>query len=180
MATKNDIKYMIVGKYVEVKDDKEKVVGFQVRQNDGSEDKKYSVEEVAFLIGTGDVVNCSGFVNDSTGEFVFRGVGNLPVVGEDITKTSMRAKAAAGAIVKLVHNDNDIRNIVAYQIKTPSGRIQVMSRESVVKLAKEGLLANARVQMANGKVILRSVDKSVKLTDLPKISATEAGIAIRK
>lgn len=176
MTNKDTTKYLIVGKYIETNDDKEKVVGFQVRQNDGAEDKKYSVEEMAYLIGLGQVVNCQGFVNDRTGEFVFRGIGNLPIVGEDTTKVALRAKAAAGSITKLVYNDNDIRSIIAYQVKTPSGKLQIMKRDAVIKIAKEGLLANARVQMANGKVILRSADKQNKLTDLPRISATEAGL----
>ena len=64
--------------------------------------------------------------------------------------------------------------IVGYVAVTSDGQKAMLKREKVLQMAKNNLIANARLQMANGKPILRSRDPKTKLTDLPRIQVSQA------
>ena len=169
----SDLKYTIVGRYM----DGTNVVGYHLLSNDGNGARRFSREQVIYLVGRGHVANCKGQIYKE--EVLLRGVGislnNLPVIDE---KTgNMRNTENIGRIPRGATNDQALSqfNIVArivegnrnigFIVRNAGGVEKKISRANVEKLASELLIGNARVQNYGGSKILRLING--KLEDLP-------------
>lgn len=86
------IQYSIVGRYINA-DDARDVVGYHMKSLDGSKQGRYSIEQVAFLVGRGQVINCSAQIYKD--KMLFRGVGmpldSLPSMRVKVNKPDKNA-----------------------------------------------------------------------------------------
>lgn len=176
--------YVVTGRYM----DGTRVVGYHLIGTNGVS-RRYQREEFALLVGAGKVKDCAGRVNDSDnsengGTVQFWGVNGLnlsalpqknaqnPEAVKNVSNTNVNPNQFQ--LVQLICRDDNMKVVVGYVVATSDGQRAMVKRDRVLQMAKNNLIANARVQMANGKVILRSRDPSSKLTDLPRISVSQA------
>lgn len=179
------VKYMVVGRYM----DGTRVVGYHLKLSNGTH-KRYSREALAFLVAEGVVLNCSGRIEESNGGSIqFCGkngtnlqtlpvqkVSELPKKKQESNVEShehmdkiLKSKENKMNITHLVCHDSDSRIVLGYIVKNADGRQSYVDRREILKIAACGLIANVRVQKANGKVILRSADNNNKISNLPRV-----------
>lgn len=178
--------YVVTGRYM----DGTRVVGYHLIGTNGIS-RRYQREEFAFLVGAGKVKDCAGRINDQDvaeegNNVQFWGTNGLniqalpqkSVQNPDEIRSVGRANPNVNPnqcqLVQLICKDDDMKVIVGYVAVTSDGQKAMLKREKVLQMAKNNLIANARLQMANGKPILRSRDPKVKLTDLPRIQVSQA------
>ena len=164
--------YAIIGRYMNGKE----VTGYQL-QDESGKSKRYTKEQVYFLVGKGAITNCSGQIYED--KVILKGKGinlnDLPIADE--RKGSIRNTEAVGKVRK-GKTSTDVMNqciivgrleangrTVGYTVKNAGGATRKLKREDVLTLAKNGGIGNARVQMYKGKPLLRGV--GVNLNDLP-------------
>lgn len=176
--------YQMVGVYKDGEDGKE-VTGYHLQNLEAGTSRRYTREQTCFLVGKGQITNCSGQIYKD--KVILRGEGmrieELPVKKRD---GSVRNSAYTG---KTRRNDSatDImnrlnivavikkggRNVVAYRLENAGGATNDFPREQVWSMAKQGRIGNARVQQHQGKTLLRGV--GVNLQELPQLDAEELG-----
>lgn len=156
--------------------DGKEVTGYHLQSMDNGKAGRYTREQVAFLVGKGQVTNCQGQIYQD--KVILRGVGmsldDLPVQQENgtLSRTAIVGKVRKGAtaadvmtqfvIVGCITNG---RNTVGYIIRNAAGQTKQISREDALRLSKDGKVGNARVQEYNGRILLRGV--GVNLNELP-------------
>lgn len=178
MADNRRIEYQIVGRYM----DGTEVTGYQLMSMDTGKTAIYNKEQVAFLVGKGQITNCEGQIYQD--KFLLRGKGmkisELPVYQKSgaLTKTDSlgkirRGTSAEDAMTQVTISAvvTDGRNVVGYVVKNSAGATKVIDRMQLLTEAKAGRIGNARVQMYNGKPILKGVNCDLK--QLPKIKSEE-------
>lgn len=170
----NKVQYQIVGRYMDGKE----VTGYHLQSIEAGKSGRYTKEQVAFLVGRGQVTNCQGQIYKD--KLLLRGVGvqldDLPVKQEngELSRTDGVGKVHKGAstadvmtqflIVGTIVNG---RSTVGYVIKNSGGQTKKIDRETTLNLAKSHKLGNARVQEQNGRTVLRGV--GVNLNELPSM-----------
>lgn len=172
------VEYQIVGRYMNGKE----VTAYHLLSLETSKAGKFTKEQVAFLVGRDQVTNCSGQIYQD--KVLLRGVDmsleDLPVQYEngDLTKTAnighvRRGTSTADAMtqVLLAGVIVDGRSAVGYVIQNSGGGKTKVSREQLLSMARAGKVGNARVQMYQGKPILKGVNCDLK--QLPKLSLAE-------
>lgn len=166
------VEYQIVGRYMNGKE----ITGYHLHSMETGKSKRFTKEQVCFLVGRGQVTNCTGQIyNDKV---LLRGNGmsldDLPVQYEDGTSRNMdrvgkvRANTdAASAMTQflIVGTIKSGRNTVGYVIQNAGCGIKRIKRQQVIELAQAGKIGNARVQTYQGKVLLRGV--GCNLDELP-------------
>lgn len=168
------IEYQIVGRYMNGAE----VTGYMLQSIEDNKAKRYSREQVCYLVGKGQVTNCSGQIYQD--KVLLRGVGmsleDLPVQQEsgEVKKASgvhniKKTDTGTDIMTKLfiTQSITDGRNVVGYVVSNAGGGVSKLSREQVLQLAKEGKLGNASFQTSNGKPILRGV--GINLNELPSV-----------
>lgn len=164
--------FQIVGRYMSGSS----VTGYHLQSLETGKSGKYSKEQVCLLIGRGQITNCDGQIYKDT--VLLRGVNcqieALPVIQEDGSLSRAdglgrvkRGTSAQDAVtnVNIVGVIRSGRNNVGYVVANAGGGTYKFARDKVMLLAKEGRIGNARVQMHNGKAILRGI--GVDLGSLP-------------
>lgn len=171
----NRIEYQIVGRYMDGKE----VTGYHLQSLNSGKSGKYTREQVAYLVGRGQVTNCTGQIYQD--KLLLRGVGmsieSLPVQQENggLSRTDNIGKVRKGTtaadamtqlmIVGCIKNG---RETIGYVLQNSGGAQKRFSRQNVLTLASQGRIGNARIQNYNGRTILRGV--SVSLDELPVIN----------
>lgn len=180
--------YNIVGRYCE---NGVQIVAWELQATDESRSFICAKDTLAFLVGKGLVDNCKGVgirgyktLEDGTREaqgayFIgkdcnlaslpvfdnvtkkFRNTDGVGHVRRDDTATSVMNKVLLIGVVK--HG----RVIDGYVAKNSAGAKRFLSREEVIRRAKEGKIGNARVQQYNGRDLLRSIKGQGELESLP-------------
>lgn len=180
--------YNIVGRYCE---NGVQIVAWELQATDESRSFICAKDTLAFLAGKGLVDNCKGVgirgyktLEDGTREaqgayFIgkdcnlaslpvfdnvtkkFRNTDGVGHVRRDDTATSVMNKVLLIGVVK--HG----RVIDGYVAKNSAGAKRFLSREEVIRRAKEGKIGNARVQQYNGRDLLRSIKGQGELESLP-------------
>lgn len=181
----NRIEYQIVGRYMDGKE----VTGYHLQSIENGKSNRFTKEQVYFLVGRGQVSNCSGQLYQD--KVLLRGVGmsleDLPIQREDgtLTRTDSIGKVRKGTTPQdamtqfmIVKSITDGRNTVGYIVANAGGATKNATRQQVFDLAKQGKIGNARYQESNGKPILRGVD--LNLNELPSVTAESLGISIPK
>ena len=154
--------YQITGRYTNGKE----VVGFHLQSIANGKSGKFPKEFVAYLIGKEVVTNCTAQIYK--GKLLFRGKGisldDLPTASfdEDLS-TSAEELTIVGALKSGNRTVGGDGCEVWYHI---GGGLSKYSRAKVIKLAQEGQITNARVQMYQGKPLLRGKD-GLNLDTLP-------------
>lgn len=172
----NRVEYQIVGRYMDGKE----VVGYHLQSMDSGKSGRYTREQIAFLVGRGQVTNCQGQIYQD--KLILRGVGmnldDLPVKQEngDLTRTDSIGKvrkgtSAADAMTQFILVGAIVsgRNTVGYVIRNSAGQTKQISRDETINLAKNGRLGNATVQEYGDRIILRGL--GTNLNKLPIIQA---------
>lgn len=175
------LEYQIVGRYMNGAE----VTGYHVQNLEKGEAKRFSRDLVLFLVGRGQITNCTGQPNGD--KVVLRGVGmtldSLPVQQENgqLSKTEAIGKVRRGATaadamtqVMVTTAIVDGRRTVGYIVANAGGGTNKISRQQAFQMAKEGKIGNCRYQESNGTPILRGV--GLDLNKLPTITAEEAGV----
>ena len=155
--------------------------------------KRYSKEQVCYLVGRGQVTNCSGRLYKD--QVLLEGVGmelkNLPVqqVDGEMSRTDglgriKRGTSAADAmsqiqIVMVIVYDENAKEVCGYIVQNVGGAKKFVTKEECLRLAQAGRIGNARVNMSNGVPILRSANNDASLSSLPKRRASDVGLTIQ-
>lgn len=192
MATNN--KYSIIGRYAQGRE----IVAFELANLSTNVHQRYTVNQVAYLVGRGSVLNCQGQIYN--GKVLFRGVGcsldQLPTVMEKPAEELNGAEAPIKntenisgparrnatndqlmgqmTLVARVKVEETSKKTLGYDFKNVGGTTGTLWRGEVLKAAREGKVTNARVNSANGKEILRSrgTTPEEQLNNLPIRIAT--------
>lgn len=167
--------------------DGKEVTGYHLQSMDTGKSGRYTKEQVAFLVGRGQVTNCQGQIYQD--KLLLRGVGisldDLPVKQENggLSRTDAigrvrKGTSAADAMTQFIITKSIVngRNTVGYEIQNAGGQTKYINREKALELAKAGRIGNARYQESNGRRILRG--QSTNLNDLPQITVEQAGIQL--
>ena len=180
MAAKR-IEYQIVGRY---KDGKE-VTDYHLQSIDTGKSGRFSKELVCYLAGRGQITNCTAQIYKD--QVILRGNGmsldDLPIINEDgaLKNADGLGKVRKGtSAIEAIEMFNIVgivksgRSIAGYVLQNAGCGIKKFKRPQVIEMAKAGKIGNARVQMSNGREILRGID--CKLDELPteKIGNTES------
>jgi len=168
--------YQIVGRYMNGKE----VTGYHLQSLEKEKSGRYTREQVIYLVGRGQISNCNGQIYQD--KVLLRGVGmsldDLPVQQED---GSLSRTGNVGHIRRGTSNQDAMtqlqivasivrgRNVLGYVVRNSGGGETKIKREDLLKLAREGRIGNARVQMYQGAPILKGV--GVDISQLPKIEA---------
>lgn len=175
------VMYQIMGRYM----DGSTVVGYHLQSSDSEKAGRYTRDQVIYLTGRGQITNCEAQVyfdrskDWTSGKVLLRGVGmsldSLPTqqANGTMTKTEglgkIRKDATADSImtqlmlVGIVVNEDNKK--VGYMLRNTAGGLKPVSRDTVINLARDGKIGNARVQASNERVILRGV--GIDLSALP-------------
>lgn len=165
--------YQIVGRYMDGKE----VTGYHLQSLDTGKSGKYNKEQVCFLVGRDQVTNCEGQIYQD--KVLLRGKGisldDLPVQQENgsLSRTDSigkvrRGTSAEDAMTQVVIVGSVVRgrNVLGYVIQNAGGGKTRIERDKLLELARAGRVGNARVQMYQGRMILKGV--GVDLSQLPK------------
>ena len=165
------IEYQIVGRYMSGKE----VTGYHLQSIETGKSGRYTRDQVAFLVGRDQITNCTAQLYQD--KVLLRGKGmsldDLPVKYEDdgtgrenSTRTRKRESTAqAMEQFLIVGTIKSGRNTVGYVIQNAGCGIKKIKRQQVIELARAGKIGNARVQMYQGKPLLRGINCS--LDELP-------------
>lgn len=166
------IEYQIVGRYMNGKE----VTAYHLQSLSTGKNGKYTREQIAYLVGRGQITNCEAQIYQD--KLLFRGKGmnidDLPVQKEngELTRTSGLGKvkkgtAAGDAMTQMIIVKTIVsgRNTMGYVVQNAGGGVKNYSREDVMRLAQSGKIGNARVQNYKGKWLLRGV--GCNLNELP-------------
>lgn len=175
--------YQIVGRYMRGAE----VTGYHLQSIENGKSKKYTREQVCWLVGRGQVTNCEGQLYQD--KVLLRGIGvsleDLPVQQEsgEIQRANSvhnirKSDTGTDVMTKLfiTQSITDGRNVVGYVVTNSGGGTANLSRAQVLELAKDGKLGNASFQTSNGKPILRGV--GINLNELPSIKVNTPNEAV--
>ena len=167
------VEYQIVGRYMDGKE----VTAYHLQSLENGKAGRYTKEQTIFLVGRGQVTNCEGQIYQD--KVLLRGKGisleDLPVQQEngDLSRTTgvgkvRRGTAAGDAMTQVMIVGSLVRgrNVLGYIIQNAGGGTTQIDRDKLLVLAREGRVGNARVQMYQGKPILKGVD--CDLSALPR------------
>lgn len=157
------INYQIVGRQMNGKE----VTGYYIESMENNKKAFMTKEQICYLIGRDQITNCTAqLVSD---DILLRGKGislhDLPVIDTEghIKNTDNLGKIRKGTSAEdalgqylIVGTIKSGRNVTDYVLKNAGGGTKTFSREDVISMVKQGKIGNARVQMSNGKEILRS------------------------
>ena len=160
--------YQIVARWMDGK----KVIGYQLLCLDNMKRYRRSKEQVVFLVGRGQITNCTGqLYNDGV---LLRGKGvdleQLPKfqANGELTNTEnlgriRRGTSAEDAVNQLiiVGRVKNGRSVSAYVLQNVGGGRAIVTRDEVIERARRGEIGNARVQRYNGELLLKGVNCSL-------------------
>lgn len=112
MAVKQQ--YNIVGKYINDNDARD-VVGYHLRNLDGTKQGKYSIEQVAFLVGRDQVLNCTAQLYKD--KVLFRGKG-ISLESLPTQRINVNKKAEDKTEIKMVNTKKQVKSINKIEDKT--------------------------------------------------------------
>lgn len=176
-------RFALVGRYMEGNE----VVGYHLTDLENNQGKRYSREQMCFLVGAGRVENCGGQLNKD--EVIIRGkngleINSLPVVKRD---GSLSRSEAMGPMRKSVPVQQALeqyiavravtqgRNTVGYILRNAAGLERYVVRSKVIEMASKGRIRNLRVQSYGNKPLLRGDGSN--LNNLPSVSLAEVQAA---
>lgn len=164
--------YQIIGRYMNGKE----VTAYHLQSIETGKASRFTREQVTYLVGRGQVTNCEGQLYQD--KVLLRGKGisldDLPVQHESgvIKNKEQNNKVRKDSSTKqdieqflIVSTIKSGRNTVGYIIQNTGCSIKKVNRQQVIDLARRGKIINARVQMYQGKTLLRGV--GVNLDELP-------------
>lgn len=175
------VEYQIVGRYMDGKE----VTAYHLQSIDTGKSGRYSREQIAYLVGRGQVTNCSGQIYQD--KVLFRGVGcsldDLPVQQENGKLSRLdgvghvrKGTSGEDAMTQLMIAGRvvDGKRVLGYVVKNAGNKLATVTRERLLDLATRGKIGNARVQQYEGKPILKGV--GCNLQELPSVTPEQAAM----
>lgn len=177
IMTDTNLKYRITGRYM----DGASVVAYHITGSNGDE-RRVSREMLTYYIGRNMVINAK-CQPGTEGQIIIRGVGmnlnDLPVMnirtgevkashgGRSLDSVIQRngAKKSQFEIISRIYNGN--KNI-GYVLRSSNGTERKLDRDTVLKLASNGMISNAQTSRDGEELILRGV--GCQLDTLPRIN----------
>ena len=167
MAAKR-AEYQIVGRYMDGKE----VTAYHLQSIDTGKSGRYTREQVAYLVGRGQITNCIGQLYQD--KVILRGNGmnldDLPVQYEDGKSRNMdklgrvkKGTDVADAMTQfmIIGTIKSGRNVVGYVIQNAGCGVKRIKRQQLLELAEAGRIGNARVQNYKGRTILRGINCNI-------------------
>ena len=171
MAAKRT-EYQIVGRYMDGKE----VTAYHLQSIDTGKSGRYTREQIIYLVGRGQVTNCTGQLYQD--KVILRGNGmnldDLPVQYEDGKSRNMdklgrvkKGTDVADAMTQfmIIGIIKYGRNTVGYTLQNAGYGIKRFKRDQVIELAEQGKIGNASIQNYRDRKILRGIN--CNLAELP-------------
>lgn len=156
------VQYQIVGRYMKGKE----VTGYHLQSLETGKQGKYSKEAVAYLVGRDQITNCKAQIYNN--ELLLRGEGisleSLPVQYEDGSAKNLsglghiRRGTEASEAMTQVMVVGICKAHKTYIVSNVAGAKMEINKAQLIDLAQQGKVGNARVQMYQGKTLLRGIN----------------------
>lgn len=159
------VQYQIVGRYMNGNE----ITGYHLQSLESNKSGRYTREQVIYLVGRDQITNCVGQIYQD--KVLLRGKGvsldDLPVQQEsgEITRTDNVGHVRRGVTGEhvmeqflIVATIKSGKNTVGYRIQNAGGGVKDIDRNTLIKLAENGSIGNARVQRYNGVLLLRGLN----------------------
>lgn len=176
--------YTMVGRYKQGNE----VVAYHLQSLDKGKAGKFSREQVIYLIGRGQISNCTAqLYKDGV---IIRGVDmsleDLPVVQTDSNGNSTVKNANVQNVRKSATQQQVMEQVAiiaevkdgskkwGFLVRNNAGATKALNRAQIVKLAELGRISNARVQQDRGQTLLRGA-AGTNLTALQSVQLSELG-----
>ncbi len=167
--------YQIVGRYMSGKE----VIGYYI-QSEGNKQKLLTREQIIYLVGRGQITNCTGQIYQD--KVLLRGEGinldSLPIISDigEVKNVDRAPKYKTAQelvnMVQLTGRILDGRRVVGYVVKNYGGQESKWTRDKVLEFAQNNNIVNARTQVYRGQVILKG--HNCDLTALPEITVEQS------
>ena len=159
-----------------------KPFGWHLACSDKSRSGRYTDEQVAFLVGRRDVVNCAGigidsyteeagvkkangiYFKDKEGNKLNVATYTLGQVASQQTEESKVKEDTRAIIIGVCKNG---KVTTGYIVKNSAGIEKYFDKSVIIAQAKAGNIKNAKVSTYNGKDMLRAVDGQPAIGSLP-------------
>lgn len=165
--------YVLVGRYM----DGRRVTGYHLQDISTGKNGQYSVDQFAYLVGRGQVTNCTGQIYQDT--VLYRGangteINSLPVQHADGSLSRAdgaghlrKGDTAQDAMNKLMLVGKIVqgRNTVGFVVRNMGGQTKNLSYNDTFELVRAGRVGNAKAQMYEGKPLIKG--NGVNLNELP-------------
>lgn len=168
------IEYAIVGRYM---NEKKEVIAYELQSIEASKSGRYTREQVAYLVGRGQVTNCEGQIYGD--KLLLRGVGmnlnDLPVIysngksrNMDLAGHQYKDNTTAETLnqVMITKVIRFGRNVIGYEIQNIGGQTKNINREQAISLALQKRIGNAIAFKSGDGYMLRAA-KGYDLSNLP-------------
>lgn len=178
----NKVTYRITARYMAGRE----VNAYRVVSSNSGAERKFTRDQIIFLVGKGSITNCKGQMYRDT--VILNGVGinltDLPVIKEEATVKEVGAQresnGATGTILKRILKNQESKNAIGYEIRMPNGEIKKLDRNSVAKLAFEKRISNASAQKYQDRLVLRGYNCDLKDLPVEYIESTVTGVVDNK
>lgn len=180
-------KYVLTGRYMNGTE----VIAYHIVSHLGGAGKKVTREQFIYLLGRGDIANCTGqLYND---QVIIRGsngvnIGELPIIDEvsgnlrrpeGVTSVKPRNGDMAQVLGQMTLTARLMcgRDNIGFEVKNHGGQVGRLPREKVIELADRKLITNAVVQNLTKDGISRKLIRGagVDLRELPTINVDKEG-----
>ncbi len=182
--------YQIVARYMEGI----KVVGYHLQSIEKGNSGKFTREQVAYLIGRGQITNAEAQIYQD--ELKIKGINGTEInkLKTIDIKTGQLGRLEEGTKIRRGLSSEDVVNqfsisrrmymasnpkkFIGYEIRNSGGGAKKCLYKTILDLASQKKIANARTQMYNGRVILRG--DGILLNKLDVILVDNSGVTIKE
>lgn len=168
--------YQLTGRYIDEKT--KSIVGYHLQSIESGKEGKYSRNQFCYLVGRGQVTNCTGSV--SGGRVIIRGKGinidELPIVA--VKRDEIKGSVASGAGARkgapetsdvskfrLVGKIKAGNSFIGFVISNAGNGEKKINKDQLIALIQQGRVSNVKYQNYQGRQLLRGVGCS--LNELP-------------
>ncbi len=171
------VQWQIVGRYMSGTE----VTGYHLQSIETGKSGRFTRAQVCYLVGRNQITNCTGSLAKDGVILTGRGMNlaSLPSVQENNGKLKntgeggrVKRGTSNGAAMEqftLISSIKAGNRVLGYGVKNYGGAIKKLQLSVVLKLAQSGKINNARLQMWNGKPLLRGVGCNLNSLPVEKI-----------
>lgn len=151
--------YRLIGKYRKGNS----IVAYQLQNTSNNSSSKFSREQVIYLVGRGQVLNCIGQLNGDG--VILRGNGinmeELPTITLD---------SNGNISFRIVAEIKDAHKRTGFVVEDGAGNKKPLNINSIAKLVKESRISNAELRRLDSGQVEIVGTNGTNLTALPSVS----------
>ena len=179
------VQYQIVARQMAGKE----VTGYYLQSMETGKQGFYTKEQIAYLVGRDQITNCTGQIYQD--KLLLRGttvsLDDLPIVNanNELRNADGLGRIKRGTSAEEAINQLNIvglvtkgRNTLGYILQNSAKATQAVKRETVLIMARDGKIGNARTQMYKGQMILKGIN--VDISALPKYAPEEVASIVQR